>query len=383
MEQATQERIIRKLLYHLETKTIPIAETESYYPVVNYACETRFDDEYRTIFKNYPIIVGHASQLKNAGDFIACDKLGVPILISRDRHEKVNAFLNVCRHRGARLTVENCGTVEKMFVCPYHGWTYNLEGELMAIPDRKGFPNVDCDNLGLINLPVEEKYGFIWVVPAPNAQADTESFFQFLNLESYNFDSHSLYRDETVEKAFNWKIGIEIYLENYHFNVLHRNSTLPIFVHNLGWCDRLYPHLRVISPKRSIIQLANQNPSQWNIRPHATILYYIFPNTLLFIEKHHASILNIFPKDVDHSIVRISHIVSTGFQSSRKQRHWDMLIDIFMGAIREDLMIGESVQAGIRSGANTHMTFARYEKALDLYHDTVNRVLDGQPPVQE
>lgn len=383
MEQVTQEKIIRNILYHLETNTIPIAKTESYNPIANYTCETRFKDEFNVIFKNYPIIVGHASQLQNVGDFITCDKLGIPILITRDRHGKVNAFLNVCRHRGARLAPESYGTTGKTFVCPYHGWTYNLEGKLITIPDPEGFPNLNCDDLGLMNLPTEEKYGFIWVVPSPHSQVDTDNFFQYLDLESYGFDSYLLYKSETVERTFNWKIGIEIYLENYHFNVLHRNSTLPIFVHNLGWCDRLYPHLRVISPKRSITKLADQDPSQWNIRPHATILYNIFPNTLLFIEKHHASILNIFPKDMDHSTVRISHIVSTGFQSERKRRHWDMLINIFMEAILEDLMIGESIQKGIRSGTNTSMIYARYEKALDLFHDTVNRILGRREPIQE
>ena len=268
-----------------KTKTIPIAETESYYPVANYACKNRFEEEFKAIFKNYPIIVGSSSQLQNAGDFITNDELGVPMLITRNQHGKIKAFLNVCRHRGARLAVENCGKARKTFVCPYHGWTYNPEGKLIAIPDRKGFPNADCTNLGLVNLPVEEKYGFIWVVPSPDAQVDIESFFQPLDLESYGFDSYSLYKSETVERAFNWKIGIEIYLENYHFNVLHRNSTLPIFVHNLGWCDRLYPHLRVISPKRSIIQLADQDPSQWNIRPHATILYHIFSQHAPFYRK--------------------------------------------------------------------------------------------------
>ena len=100
------------------------------------------------------------------GDWMTHDYAGVPILLLRRADGSLGAFLNVCRHRGARVA-EGCGSGASSFSCPYHGWTYGLDGALVARPEEASFAAAERATHGLRALPVVEKHGMIWVGPNP------------------------------------------------------------------------------------------------------------------------------------------------------------------------------------------------------------------------
>ena len=101
------------------------------------------------------------------------DYAGVPVLIVRGREGKLRAFLNVCRHRGAKVA-EGCGEA-RLFVCPYHAWTYELTGKVRGIPDERCFPDVRDERSSLAELPLCEKHGLVWVIPTPADDAAADS----------------------------------------------------------------------------------------------------------------------------------------------------------------------------------------------------------------
>ena len=104
------------------------------------------------------------------------------------------------------------------------------------------------------------------------------------DLASYKFDNHIAYKPQLIQKAHNWKVGIEIFLEGYHVRTAHRSTIAPMFFDNVGLYDRFRPHMRNIFPKKRIMELIDKDQKDWQIRANANILYFIFPNSLILVE---------------------------------------------------------------------------------------------------
>ena len=117
----------RKLLTHLSNRTTALASDIYRNPVAGYTCEKQAERERELFFRKGAFNVGLSALLPNAGDWMTHDYAGVPILLSRGHDGTLGAFLNVCRHRGARVA-NGHGSGEKDFRCPYHGWCYGLDG---------------------------------------------------------------------------------------------------------------------------------------------------------------------------------------------------------------------------------------------------------------
>ena len=114
------------------------------------------------IFFRQPFLLAHSSELPEEGSFLKRDCFGIPILLTRDRDGEVHAFYNVCRHRGARLVEAESGCKHR-FTCPYHAWTWDNTGRLIAAPHKEqGFPDIDFANYGLKTVTCLEKAGWIW-----------------------------------------------------------------------------------------------------------------------------------------------------------------------------------------------------------------------------
>jgi phenylpropionate dioxygenase-like ring-hydroxylating dioxygenase large terminal subunit len=114
------------------------------------------------LFRRGPINIGLGCLLPNPGDWMTHDYTGVPVLLGRQAEGSLGAFVNVCRHRGARVA-EGCGSGAGSFSCHYHGWTYGLDGKLVARPDERSVATFDRSTCGLRALPVAEKYGTVWL----------------------------------------------------------------------------------------------------------------------------------------------------------------------------------------------------------------------------
>src|SRR5207247_2440508 len=128
--------------------------------------------EKRVLFRAYPLLVGLSCRVAAPGDWLTDDDSGMPILVVRTGAGTLRAFANVCRHRGARV-VDGCGSGKRALSCPYHGWTYGLDGRLIDVPGEEGFAGLSREEHSLRPLPVVEKYGLVWVRPAPTAPEAT------------------------------------------------------------------------------------------------------------------------------------------------------------------------------------------------------------------
>ena len=127
-----------------------------------------FDLEKHNIFYNSWIFIGHESQIPNKGDFFVYKLLDEEIIVLRNKENKVKAFFNVCRHRGSRVCLEEKGNTSR-FTCPYHSWTYNLDGKLLAAKSlREG---IDKSDFGLHPCNIQSASGMLLINLSDNPQS--------------------------------------------------------------------------------------------------------------------------------------------------------------------------------------------------------------------
>jgi Rieske 2Fe-2S family protein len=198
-----------------------------------------FAAEQEKIFEAMWFCVARASELARPGQFQTFEVGRESVLVSRGRDGAIRAFLNICRHRGARLCTEPAGEVKRAFQCAYHAWTYSLDGKLVAAPNLTKMPDVDRVEYGLVAVHVREWLGYVWVCLAdepPSFEADvigacTERLGTPEAIERYGVDGLDVGRRITYDVAANWKLIIENFMECYHCATIHPELTevLPEF----------------------------------------------------------------------------------------------------------------------------------------------------------
>lgn len=376
MDRETELELIDELLALKAQKGHFLDETVTRNQVEHYLSEGRFALERERIFRATPLIAAHTSELSDAGAFLRRDIAGLPVLLTREKSGAVNAFLNVCRHRGTRLVDNEAGCKHK-FSCPYHAWTYANSGELIAAPHfNEGFEGLDKADLSLKRLDCQERFGFIWVTAESDAHVDIDTFIGKLGaeLEALRIDEmFAVHQDAPVHNA-NWKLLVEGGIEAYHFKVAHRKSIGPHFEDNLSTYRMFRPHMRSILMRTSMSQLSPETRDGWRLRDHAQVLYTLFPSTSLLVLQDHIAWLQSEPISPSQTRIRLTTLAPKA--EAEKADHWKRNHEITSVTLDEDFVIGESIQSGIASGANSDMMFGRFEGALDAFNRVVESYLE-------
>ena len=182
MRREEQIRVIEELMKHLDDGTTVDAGRQLKNPVSSYLCPEMAEREWQSFFQDYPHVLGLACDLPAAGSFFTSNDLGKPVLCTRDEDGVFHAFLNVCRHRGTIVENEARGQ-KKNFQCPFHAWTYNHSGNLIAVPKEGHFGPVDKKCNSLVSLPAVERHGLLWVSANPQGHFDLDELLGDLGPE--------------------------------------------------------------------------------------------------------------------------------------------------------------------------------------------------------
>jgi phenylpropionate dioxygenase-like ring-hydroxylating dioxygenase large terminal subunit len=379
MDPQTQVALLERLLARLETDEPEMPALDAEIPARNYVDPARAEAEVKALFRKLPLVLGHASRLASPGDFITSDALGLPILATCDRDGVPRAFLNVCRHRGTQLVAEGCGSDRKAFVCPYHGWTYDLRGKLTHVPSPEAFPSLDRDKRSLVPLSIEARNGLLWVHPVPGAALDLDGFLGGLDadLKGLGLDRHRVYRKVTQQRRCNWKLVIDAFLEGYHVQHLHR-KTLHRFFRDLVFIhDRRGPHARMLSSRTHTRELSALDRGAWDLRGYTTLYYFFFPNTVVLFHPDFASLLRVFPDGPERCVWDHEMLIPADADTPERQEHWQKSFTLIEETVfqKEDLIAAESIQQGMRAGANETLTLGRLEFLIKHFHDDIEAAL--------
>jgi len=352
-------------------------------PIESYTCKDWLALEQDILFKDYPQLVAFSCDLPKAGDFITNDDLGVPILIVRGKEGDINAFFNTCRHRGAKLA-NGCGRAQVGFTCPYHAWTYDFTGDLKVLPDQVSFPGVDKAEHGLVKLPVVEKYGMIWVCPTVGKDFDIDAQLGGLDaglvedLQSYQFADYHPYTQRRMHCKMNWKLMLDTFLEPYHFAPLHPTTVGPLMYHNLCLLDTFGQNLREAVIRKSIQKQRDQPKDNWDIVPDSALVYLLFPNAGLVMQRDHVELWRSYPVPgkPNECMVQMDYYIPEPAETQSAKDHWERNMDLAVRTVLEEDIPGvEGIQVGLSSGAISHSTFGRNEPALIHFQREVARAI--------
>ncbi|NSC24916.1 aromatic ring-hydroxylating dioxygenase subunit alpha [Streptomyces albus subsp. chlorinus] len=208
-------------------------------PGDRYTDPDNFRREQERIFETEWFCAVRAADLDKPGAYRTVQVGRENVLITRNRRGGLRAFLNVCRHRGARLCTAEAGEVRRSLQCPYHAWTYDLDGRLTAAPNLTRMPDVDRAAYGLHTVALREWLGYAWVClaaqPPPfeeTVQADVAERLGGPDvIAHYGIEELALGRRHTYDVAANWKLIVENFMECYHCATIHPELTevLPEF----------------------------------------------------------------------------------------------------------------------------------------------------------
>ena len=381
-EQIALIRRAMALIAHGGSERGAVAES----PIERYLDPLRFQREVDTIFRQYPLALCPAATLPNVGDLFAIDVAGLPLVAVRADDGKIKAFVNACRHRGARLKPAGLSS-QRVFVCPYHSWTYGLDGALRGRPHSSDFEHAPAADCALARVPVAEALGFVWVVPrvlqqGESAALDMDAWLGRFgaDLRSFGYDAWVPFHERQFSNAANWKIPFEGNLETYHFQYAHRESIAPLFYDNLLMADHDRQHQRIFLPKRTLESLCDQPEDTWRVGPHSNIIYFFFPATFILHEGDHANVFTVLPEAPGRSRVFGTTLVPEAPKTEKAVNYWQRNVESFWGALDEDFALGVSAQSTFSSGANRSLYFGATEWCSAKFHSDVEAALEPPDP---
>lgn len=375
--------LMRRVVQHLEAGTTDLAADVHRNPTASYTCPHRLAQEEDVLFRNHPLVMGMSCQIPKPGDRLTNDMTRTPIVVMRGDDGQVRAFVNACSHRGARVA-QGCASGRNV-VCPYHGWTYGLDGSLRGIPDQqRSFPGVERAANGLVPLPAAEHNGLIWVVPNADQQRalDIRAYLGDLDEEigSFGLQRYHHYETREIRRQMNWKLGIDTFLEPYHLGALHRNTVAPLFISNLSLFEPFGRHLREVFPRRSAETQRGLPESEWDFITHNLMVYVLFPNTVFVVMSDHIETWRMFPIQdrTDECVMLLDFFVPHAIDSDSARGHWSRNMDLTMRTVcEEDFPTCEGMQRGYASGARKEVVYGRNEPALAHFQRSVGEAVAG------
>ncbi|MBY8885560.1 aromatic ring-hydroxylating dioxygenase subunit alpha [Streptomyces sp. PTM05] len=330
-------------------------------PGGHYTSAEVFAAEQRGIFEAMWFCAVRAADLATPGAYRTVTVGRESVLLARGRDGRVRAFLNVCRHRGARLCTEESGEVRRAFQCPYHAWTYDLTGRLTAAPNLTRMPDVDRTTFGLAAVAVREWLGYVWVCLADEPPSfeeqvvgevvarlgDTES------IERYAVEGLAVGRRITYDVRANWKLVVENFMECYHCATIHPELTdvLPEFAD--GYAAQYYVgHGAEFGAAVEGFTVDGSEGLERipTVAPHQDRRYYaitIKPQVFVNLVPDHVIVHRMFPLAPDRTVIEcdwlyLPEVVAAGRDLSRS-------VELFDRVNRQDFAACERCQPGMSS----------------------------------
>lgn len=364
---ADDATVVARILDHIDRRTTDVAEAGWREPVANYRNDARFQAEL-TLLRRYPVPFCPSAALPEPGSYVAREAAGVPLVAVRGDDGQVRAFRNACRHRGARVvTGSGCA---RALTCPYHAWTYALDGGLRAIPHEHGFPGFDKATNGLPAVAATERQGLVYVTQEAPVEALPEPVPAPIP-DGYRLLSQS----EQIVEA-NWKIFAEGFLEGYHIRATHPETFYPVQFDNLNVIERVGRNSRVTFPYRSVHKLRDRPAGERHADGTLTYVYHLFPNVMVATFPGRLVVVVLEPLDIGRTR-QISYTLSDREPEARVAGPTVAEgLDFVDAGAREDREVVASIQRGLASNANDHFEFGLFEGAISHFHRNLHALID-------
>jgi phenylpropionate dioxygenase-like ring-hydroxylating dioxygenase large terminal subunit len=318
-------------------------------------------------------IVCHLNDIPNPGDYHTLDFLGEPLVVVRARDGGVKAFFNVCRHRASRLLDGAAGHCPGRIVCPYHAWTYDLDGALAAVPHRREFVDFSLTDYGLKPVETETYLGFIFVRLQPGLPGVAEMLAPYQEeLSCYRFEELKPLGRVTMRlRQVNWKNVTDNYSDGMHIAVAHPGLS-RLFGQTYGieaelWVDKMWGYLRDAPSsqmsERMYQAVLPKSPHLPENRQRLWTYFKLWPNVAFDIYPDQVDFMQMIPISATETLVReIAYAHPDGRREMRAARYLNWRINRRVSL--EDKTLIERVQVGMGSRSYTPGPLGHNEVSL-------------------
>ena len=328
-----------------------------------------FAKEQENIFSRNWLLVGHQSQIANAGDYIVQDVNRESLIVIRDKDEAIRGFYNVCRHRGTRLKEDTCGHASAI-QCPYHAWTYGLDGRLIGAPHMDEVPGFDKAEYSLhqVNLGLWEGFIFVNLADASTERGDYSlaKWFAPLNGKFADWNMAILRPTKRIEYDVraNWKLMFENYSECYHCPGVHpqlqKVSPYDSAENDLAEGPFLGGFMK-INPGKSLTMSGNacalpiehDHEQEHDKESTQRVFYYsIFPNMLLSLHPEYVMVHQLWPQSPERTLIVCDWFFHPdAARAGQAVYNPDDAIEFWNATNKQDWHVCELSQQGIASRA--------------------------------
>lgn len=382
MKPETERAILRQFFALREARTTTMAAEPYRQRSSVYTDADRLAEETATLFRGQPLVVALSADLPSTGDYVATEVAGVPLLLVRGEDAEVRGFLNICRHRGGRVA-SGRGRPGRAFKCPYHSWAYDLNGDLLGQPlARDAFQGLDRDALGLLPVPVSERFGVVLArIGGVNARVDVEAELSGLGpeLADLRLDGYLFFDERSGVFDANWKLIYDTFLESYHIFSLHKDSIGPDLLSTPFVADTFGPHARAAVMRREVVKLLERPESEWELRPYCSLVYLLFPNVLINLPMSgHVELWEVYPEPEDphRSRVNVRFYIPGEPASDEQRAFWETNVKFTERVVfKEDFDQQQDIHRSLRTGLMPEVVYGRNEPMLIHQHEQIELAL--------
>lgn len=370
----SQQDAIRRIPAEKDAVNVPLAATR---PNAIFTGEERFEAEQAKIFRSHAVPIGLAAVLPEPGSVLAIEAYGKPLLLTRTRADEIKVFINACQHKGAKL-VEDCAVHKQgRMVCPYHAWTYGLDGKLIGVARSDMFEGVMKEQRGLKELPSTVWGGVVYAQmdggPLNVAQLHPQIDADFAAL---GIPQGHVYGRKTFDLKANWKVVLEPFLEGYHVQRLHAASIGALFVDAPSVSDTFGVNIRQVSGRIGYEPAMLDEDADMNVHKLVTHAYTAFPNVVIVTSQYYTSVMILMPYGVDRTIVHY-YMITPGPATTPKadevfERSYDLIIKVFAG---EDFRAAQISQEGLNAGVPETTVYCGLEENVVRYYEALETLL--------
>jgi len=384
------EAAIRLRLDHEDTRTGP---PDGFPPLPPIAAGRYTDPEFAeletdAVFGTSWLFATHVSEVAGPGDYRVVELPIGPIVVVRGLDGELRAFFNSCRHRGAPVTRETCGTA-KLLVCQYHSWAYDTTGRLKNVPEERDFAELDRDDRALVSLRCEVWDGWVFVNASPDRLPLTEWLGPIPEQLAELGGSHlRVVGRQVAEMTCNWKLAVHAFMEIYHVRTVHPDSAALLYdPHRTTLTMFERGHNRLTIDKRPEMSFLNQehgapfdNDAVGELIRTTSTSFSIFPNVTIVPDPASFPFIVAWPTGVDSCRLELIWFGADWGDGEPPVEHTSRM-ELFESIIAQDTANLAPMQASLRSAGCPDILVGYQERLIYHFERHVDAAIgDTVPP---